>query len=125
MNRNWGLSLLLVCMLACIAQGDTNQFVKEKRTKKVSVARIKEDMGETIAQALLRTTEAVENLGKVQRELMQMMAALMEQPKESKLTQADRIALDKTLDALIGVECDLAAFSKRSQEHIEVVKKQY
>ena len=56
---------------------------------------------------------------------MQMTASLIEQPKESKLTQADRLALDKTIDKLSAIECDLKAVVKQLSAHIEVVKNQY
>lgn len=106
-------------------QGEPNQFVKDKRTKKVSTARLKEDIGELLGQSLLHTTEMVEKIGKLQRELVQMTASLIEQPKESKLTQADRLALDKTIDKLSAIECDLKAGVKQLSEYVEVVKNQY
>lgn len=112
-------------MFVIVLQGETNQFVKEKRTKKVSTARLKEDLGELLGQSLLHSTEMVEKIGKLQRELMHMTANLIEQPKESKLTQADRLALDKTIDKLSAIECDLKAGVKQLSDHIEVVKNQY
>ncbi len=125
MNSIKKYGLLVLCLSVTILQGETNQFVKEKRTKKVSTARLKEDIGELLGQSLLHSTEMVEKIGKLQRELMQMTAHLIEQPKESKLTQADRLALDKTIDKLSAIECDLKAGVKQLSEHIEVVKNQY
>ena len=104
---------------------NTNQFIKEKRTKKVSVARLKEELGQLLGDCLMHSTSIVEQMGKLQRELMHMTAALIEQRAESKLTSADRLALDKTLDELMLIECDLSALSKRLAAHSDVVKKQY
>lgn len=125
MNKKIYFGLLFVCMLVYATPSDSNQFIKERRTKKVSVARLKEEIGELLGSSLMYSTDIVTNMGKIQRELMQMMAALMEQPKDSRLTQADRLALDKTLDELVAIECDLSALVKRLSQHAEVVKKQY
>lgn len=125
MNNIKKYVLCVLCMFVIVLQGETNQFVKEKRTKKVSTARLKEDLGELLGQSLLHSTEMVEKIGKLQRELMHMTANLIEQPKESKLTQADRLALDKTIDKLSAIECDLKAGVKQLSDHIEVVKNQY
>lgn len=122
---------LLTLVMVCGAHAQTpeaetsNPFVKDKRAKKISTARMKEEIAETIANSLERSTEIIETLPKLQREYMRMLETLMSGPKESKLTQADRIALDKTIDALALIECNLSALHKQLQDSIEVVKKQY
>lgn len=125
MNQVTWYSIAFVCIFGCVAFANTNQFVKEKRTKKVSVARLKEETGQLLGDCLMHSTSIIEQMGKLQRELMHMTAALIEQRAESKLTSADRIALDKTLDELMLIECDLSALSKRLSAHTDVVKKQY
>ncbi|MGE0010443.1 MAG: hypothetical protein AB7F19_00575 [Candidatus Babeliales bacterium] len=123
MNNYMRWSVLSICLVAGTMLG--NEFIKEKRPKKVSVARLKEEVGELLGDSLLYSTTLVEGMGKLQKELMQMMAALMEQQATSKLTNADRLALDKTIDALKVIECDLAAMGKRLAHHTEVIKQQY
>lgn len=125
MNRKTWVGALAVCLSFAALQSEPNQFIKDRRTKKVSTARMKEDLGGLLGQSLLHSSEIIERIGKLQKELMQMTATLIEQPKESKLTQADRFALDKTLEKIAAIECDLAGASKRLAQQIEMVKNQY
>ncbi len=103
----------------------SNEFIKPKRAKKKSAARLKDEIGTELTQSLLKTTEIIEQVGKLQRELMQMTAALIEQPADSSLTKADRNGLTGRVQSLNTMHQEIKAIEKRVQHHTTIVKKQY
>lgn len=115
----------MTIILSCLAYVQTNEFVKPKREKKKSAARLKDEIGTQLAESLLASTEIVEQVGRLQRELMRMTAALIEQSSESSLTKADRPALTERLHALQSTRRELEVLVQRCTHHTDVIKKQY